>query len=358
MAKIFIVEDEKEIRENMEILLQAEGYEVTSANDGTEAIKKMENVTPDLIISDIMMPLMDGFELYRKVKENIKTKMIPFIFLTAKSDAASLRYGMNLGADDYITKPYSTDDLLRAIKIRLERYNTINERIDEIRDSISKYVPHELRTPLVSILGYSQIILSEIESLEQNEVFDMVERINLGAKRLHNRIEKFIQLSDLEPVNKDIWFGEDSISNIDNGLIKDVIDIHYFIKERLDDIEINIEPAIIKIPGRYLKNIIKEILENAVKFSEYGKPIKTKGYKVENAFYLEVRDSGIGMSENEINRIGAFQQFRREFYQKEGNGLGLIYVKKILQIIGGNLSIESYKNQYTFVKMSIPIMQI
>lgn len=356
MNKILLVEDEKEIRENIEILLESEGFRVKSAVDGLDALKKIEKNIPDLIISDIMMPFLDGFELYQKVKENVKTKIIPFIFLTAKSDATSVRYGMNLGADDYITKPYASEDLLRAVRIRLEKYKVMNEQIDEIRDSISKYVPHELRTPLVSIMGYAQVIQSDIDSLEKNEITDMVERISIGAKRLHNRIEKFIQLSDLEPINKNFWIGEGAISRISYKIIEEMILSEYIIRDRKDEIEINVMDSQIKIPLRYLKIIIKEVLENAVKFSEPGNKILIDG-SIKNKYYLfEVKDFGLGMNENDIDRIGAFKQFNRDIHQQEGNGLGLIFVKRVLQIIGGEMKIESKKREFTKVILKIPLL--
>ncbi|MGE5798425.1 MAG: response regulator, partial [Ignavibacteria bacterium] len=152
MKKILVVEDEKELSDNIRILLEAEGYSVILVENGLEALKVIDKENPDLIISDIMMPFMNGYELFETVKEDLKTKIIPFIFLTAKNDMPALRYGMNLGADDYLIKPFTPEDLLQSIKTCFSKSQALSRQLDEIRENISHYIPHELRTPLVSIL--------------------------------------------------------------------------------------------------------------------------------------------------------------------------------------------------------------
>jgi len=355
MKIILIVEDEDEIRENLEILLGAEGYEVCSACNGLEALNKLEIKVPDLILSDIMMPQLDGVEFFQKVKENEKTKSIPFIFLTAKNDHTSLRQGMNLGADDYISKPFSTDDLLRAINVRLEIHKTINRQIEEVRDSISKYVPHELRTPLVAIMGYTQIILSENDTIEKKEIMEMVDRINYAAKRLYNRIEKFIQLSELESLNKNKSPFENDICKIDDELIKEISIYHHMVRERNGVIQSDIEPAVLKFGSRLLNIIITELLENAVKFSKQDSPIIVKGKKDSKFYILEVKDFGIGMDKLQIQRIAPSQQFDSHIIQQEGIGLGLVIVKNILEMIKGEFKVESVKNSHTSIIVNLPL---
>jgi two-component system, sensor histidine kinase and response regulator len=352
MKKILIIEDEKQLLNNISLLLRNEGYEVIPKDNGLEALKFLEQFTPDLIISDIMMPYINGIELLQRIKNNPKIKFIPFLFLTAKSDNVSIRKGMNLGADDYITKPFSSDDLLKSIKIRLEKGEMINNHIDEIRESISKYVPHELRTPLVTILGYSQLILSDKNSFDKNELIDMVDRIKISANRLNNRIEKFIRLSEVESFSVD--YKEENIGNsfFNNSMIKELISSNYFIKNRKDNIKVSVEFEEVALSNEILQIIIKEVLENAVKFSKPGSPIIITGKKEDKIYCLQVKDFGIGMDEFQIANIGAFRQFDRANYQQEGNGLGLIFVKKILQKAGGEIYIESKINEYTNVKLN------
>ncbi|MFH1196455.1 MAG: response regulator [bacterium] len=354
MSKILVVEDEKDIRENLELLLNSEGYDVVCAEDGLKAWQMLGKITPELIISDIMMPYMDGLELFQKVRECEKTKIIPFIFLTAKNDMSSIRMGMNLGADDYITKPFLSDDLLAAIKIRLERYDSFNKQIENICDNISKYVPHELRTPLVAIMGYSQLIISEEESLKKTEIMDMIDRINFAAKRLHNRIEKFIQFGELDQVSIKIESGETYFSEIDNDLIKEILLSNYLTKERKQDFEVSMETNFVRIPNRYLKLLLNELIENAVKFSETGKSVIVKGASKDHIYSIDITDFGTGMTADEINLLGAFKQVNREIHQQEGNGLGLEIVKNIIKYFNGQIKITSAKNSFTTISITLP----
>lgn len=357
MKKILLVEDEKELRDNIRILLESEGYIVNLAENGLEALKTIDTDYPDLIISDIMMPFMNGYELFETVKEDLKAKIIPFIFLTAKSDIHSMRYGMNLGADDYLTKPFTQEDLLQSIKIRFDKSEALSKRINEIRNNISKYIPHELRTPLVSILGFSEIIISDIDTLEKEDILHMVGNIIFGAKRLHKRIEKFIELIGLDRIPNNSWITGCKKSNINEALIKGVIYQNDIIEERKEKIEISIEFAELSIPDIYLKILINELLENSVKFSEPDKTVFITGMKAGKFYELVFQDSGRGMSKYEISNIGTFEQFEREKYQQEGNGLGLAIIKKILDKCGGKINIKSEKYSFTDVNISIPLAQ-
>jgi DNA-binding LytR/AlgR family response regulator len=121
MKKILLIEDEEDILANIKYILEANGYKILTATDGTAGFETARKEMPDLIISDIMMPGYDGYELKEKIDSNKKTKCIPFIFLTAKTDMQDLRNGMNLGADDYLVKPIKTDELLKSIEARFKR---------------------------------------------------------------------------------------------------------------------------------------------------------------------------------------------------------------------------------------------
>jgi len=347
MKKILIVEDELGLRENIIALLEIRGFEIIPAVDGMDALKKLEFITPDLIISDIMMPYLDGYELFKRIKENEKTKFIPFLFLTAKSDLTSIRQGMSLGADDYVTKPFSSEDLLKAINTRIAKVESYDEKIEQVKKNIRSALPHELRTPLIGILGYSEIILSDQFDMSKDEIIEMVERISFSAKRLHNRIEKFLQIADLDLITKTSIVNESIECVVSNDEVKLSCFDHLHIKERLHDIELNLEPAFLKFHNRFLHMVLREILENAVKFSHNGTHIFVKGEKKDSVYLLTITDFGIGMHQNEIDNIQTFNQFDRDFHQLDGNGLGLAFVKKAMGYFDGSLVIESQKNKFT-----------
>ena len=354
--KILVLEDEKNIMNNLVELLEAENFTVFTGYNGIEGTEKLKQFKPDLILCDIMMPHMNGIEFYNYVKKDFETRFIPFIFLTAKTDLSSIRAGLNLGVDDYITKPFSASDLLKSIEIRLKKQSEFNGQFNSLIQNINMYIPHELRTPLVAIIGFSELMLSDIESMEKKEIKEVTERILWSAHRLHNRIEKFITYSDLNLSASEGNAGEiDKTILINEEFLGNIIAEHYYVSERADTIKYEIEEALLKIHENRLIRLLKEILENAVKFSLGGSEITVTGKKANSGYIITVKDLGTGMSEEEIRNVGTFQQFSRETHSQEGNGLGLVIAKKILDMIGGSLSIESKKGSYTSVTVNIPL---
>jgi two-component system, OmpR family, alkaline phosphatase synthesis response regulator PhoP len=176
MTKILVIEDELDVRENLVDLLEANDYEVRSAENGfLGAVLALEHI-PDLIVCDVMMPEVDGHEVLQALRQSSTTAMIPFIFLTAMADIQSIRKGMELGADDYLTKPFENIDLLKAIEVKIERKNAI-EKIyvkDEISEALSKVLiaAHmlenteiEKRNQFIEIIG--NVCVFEIELLSK-----------------------------------------------------------------------------------------------------------------------------------------------------------------------------------------------
>ena len=161
MIKVLVIEDEVTILENISDYLSMNDFQVYTATNGNDGFKLALSVNPDIIISDIMMPGMNGLELLKSLRNDNNTAEIPLIFLTAKSEDNDLRMAMNLGADDYVKKPFRNSDLMASINTRLKKVKVAQERskkqLDEIRYSLTVSLPHELYTPLNGIMGYSQL---------------------------------------------------------------------------------------------------------------------------------------------------------------------------------------------------------
>ena len=152
MTKIIVIEDEEHVRDILCEMLSAEQFEVIKSANGKIGIELAKEKLPDLIICDVMMPELDGYGVLEELRKNKYTQTIPFIFLTAKAAKQDLREGMDLGADDYLTKPFSRDSLLKAVNVRLQKKAAVIQESEEkekiLRDRISFALPHELRTPL------------------------------------------------------------------------------------------------------------------------------------------------------------------------------------------------------------------
>lgn len=359
MKKILVVEDDPRLKSNISELLQAEGYNTNCASNGLEALNYIREEVPDLIISDIMMPMMDGMEFIKRIQSNSNTSSIPFIFLTAKVEAFDIRNGMNLGADDYITKPFKTAELLKAVSVRLKKKENVIHHFEEMKTDIASKVPHELRTPLVSIFGYSDIILDEIDNLSNDEIKSYVKMIRSAGEKIHERVEKFLIYTELELLYTGMECGE-RIKNETFLINQEEFEWNFLdmVKEkgRGDDLLISIDDCTIGIAKNYLVVILKELLENAVKFSKPSTQIKLLGFSEEGYYKIVVSDEGRGINKSEIEKIEAFRQFERDGYRKEGVGLGLAIVKKILEIFKGSMSIDSRTDIGTTVTALIPAL--
>ena len=140
MKKILVIEDNTEVRENLEEILELSGYDVSSAEDGKVGVDQVLAQRPDLIICDVMMPRLDGFGVLNILSKRADTADIPFIFLTAKAEKSDFRRGMNLGADDYITKPFYKDELLAVIETRLKKSDQLRKKFDQTESGLSAFI--------------------------------------------------------------------------------------------------------------------------------------------------------------------------------------------------------------------------
>ncbi len=358
MKKILVVEDETVIRENISELLETEGFEVISAEDGYEGYNIALNSLPDLILSDIRMPRMDGLDMLKKLQNNPLTSAIPFIFLSAKVEPQDIRDGMTLGADDYLLKPYKSTDLLSAIDSRFKKKEKCQSVGEIIRFSLVKRVQHELRTPLVSILGFSEMILKDIESLTKEELSVMADKINFSGSRLLRRVEKLLVYVDLlldenSPETRSKI--KENVYKIDHNFLTSRLSQKAYLFNRANDIETHFENNTIMITDQHYEFIINELVENSIKYSHTGSIINITGQPNGKFYLTTVKDSGVGIKSIGVDKISLFNQFGKEDETKEGLGLGLAIVKKIVELNNGYIKIDSKENSHTIFEFGIPL---
>jgi len=360
MSKILVIEDTELIRENLADILEFSGYEVYTAENGKIGVELAIKHLPDVILSDILMPVMSGYEVLETLRSNPSTFFIPFIFLSAKADRENIRHGMALGADDYITKPYKNDDLLASIKVRLEKTKNIREKADEkisqIRNVLSTSLPHEMLTPLNGINGFSQLLLNDLKDLEKDEIELMVRNIHNSGKRLNHLIDNYILYNQLNVLGKNY----ENLTSVKKSFIPSfkIHEISNDLKSEYNreiDIQTYDDELVLETNDILFSKIIFEILDNALKFSKKG-IIQLKAYAKEDNFHITIRDEGRGMTEEQINSIEAFTQFDRDDYEQQGMGLGLCIVKTIINLIDGEFNIQSELEEFTEVNIGIPII--
>ena len=198
--QILIVEDDLAMSSGIRDVLEMNGYRVQLAENGVEGLKTLELFRPDLIISDIMMPEMDGFEFLEQVRRHPRWAAVPFIFLTAKGQRPDIRAGKQLGADDYLVKSVDLEDLLVVVRAKLDRALTIQQQsrreMDDLKRNLLNMLSHEFRTPLTYITGYVDLIQEGEWSAEDLQKF--LGRIKGGSNRLNRLVEDFLLLVRFE----------------------------------------------------------------------------------------------------------------------------------------------------------------
>ena len=362
MTKILVIEDEESIRENILELLEAENFQGIGATNGKIGIKMAIDQIPDLILCDMMMPEVDGYGVLKALRSEPLTSTIPFIFLTAKADKSDIRKGMELGADDYITKPCTPQELLKAITIRLEKHKTISKQsqktLDELRTNISMSIPHELRTPLNAILGFSELIMSEYQVFNESDILEMIGQINTSGHRLYRLIQNFLLYTELEiaATNPELLKEmRNSEFSCVQSLLTQKAQQQAKLVNRTDDLQLNLHDSSVAMDSIRLTKIVEELLDNAFKFSLEGTPVLLSTLVENQTFVLSVKDQGRGMTADQIAHLEAYRQFDRKIYQQAGLGLGLAIVQRLAELHGGEFKIESLPQQETIVCVSLPV---
>jgi len=362
MAKVLVVDDEPSIREFIVVTLRNHGFQTLSAMNGAEGLKLAKAQYPDLILCDVRMDLMGGYEMLSLIREDPLTQSIPFILITAMQGRTGMRQGMELGADDYITKPFTAPELLAAVNGRLQKYYTVLERAEqrltELRSQLSTSLPHELRTPLNGIMGYADIMRKQFAELEPLEVAQMSERIYKNATRLHRLIENFLIYAQLEILQTD----REKIIGLTRHRVEDVAKVIDTIARkktyeaaRSNDLDLRLTNANLAISADYFAKIFEELFDNALHFSKKGTPIRVHSKTNGTNFVIAVSDEGRGMNPEQIRDIGAYRQFDRKIYEQQGSGLGLVVSKSLVEVHGGTFLIESEYGKYTTITVTFPL---
>lgn len=352
--KILLVDDELNIRETTSEFLIYKNYEVKSASNGQEALDIIEYWIPDLILCDIMMPIMDGTKFHDIIKENKALVAIPFIFMTAKKEDNLMRKCMLNGADDFISKPFKTKELLNIIETKIDRFQKIKNVHNNLYVGEKKYFLHEVNTPLNGILGSIDLLLENANELEKEDRKDFYNAIKISGERLNRTMQNLILYESLK--NNELNFSNNEDCEILNVFLKTKKKILNTYKNQEKRITFQIDKSNLKISKKNLNFILFELIDNALKFSPTDTIIIISGEKYNDTYYeLIIRDFGIGFSPKELQTINAAQQFNRDEREQQGLGLGLYLSKTIIKKIKGVFSIISNENKGTKISLFLPL---
>lgn len=364
MPKILVIEDEEPIRENIIETLELDGFQVFGAPNGRDGVALALAEKPDLIICDIMMQHLDGYGVLEEVRKHEDTASIPFIFITAKADRQSMRQGMELGADDYITKPFTTAELLSAVHMRMRRHQAISTEsmraLEQLQRQLVQVVAHELRTPLTSINMAVELLWRDHDDLAPDQVESVIDTLATGNRRLNRLVEQMVYMVQLEGgmLNGESIAQHGYPTPLWSILIASINMAKSFAQRR-SNINVTIDEH---NPGTYvlcdqraLEQAFAELIANAIAYSPDGMQVAVTQWLDQGRLWISIVDHGQGMTPEQIEQaFKAFTQIDREKNEQQGMGLGLSLAQRIITLHGGTLDLHSAPGEGTQVTVTLP----
>ena len=351
---ILVVDD---ISKNLQVvgtLLRKEGYRIVPATSGAQALERVRAEAPDLILLDLMMPEMDGLEVCRRLKAEPLTQPIPVIFLTASNEMEHLVQGFEVGAVDYVTKPFNPPELLARVRTHLELKHA-RERLREMNDEKNEFMgiaAHDLRNPLGAILGYSEMVLEEMEALRSStdaavgraagEASQCTERIRDTSRRMAGMVQNLLDANRIERGEMVLALAPTDLAPTLNQVIETQRP-HAMAKEQTIQLQTETAPVMVQVDPGVALQVIENLISNAVKYSPPGKVITVRLQRHAQAVRVEVQDQGPGLSAEDQKKL--FGKFARLSAKPTGGehstGLGLSIVKKMVEAMHGKVWCES-----------------
>jgi two-component system, sensor histidine kinase and response regulator len=357
--KILVIDDEKRLRSNLAEILTLNNYDVYEASDGTEGLKKTISVEPDIILCDIMMPKSDGYDFIDQLNRTTLSH-IPVIFITAKSDREDERKGMNLGAEDYIRKPFTIDEVIKSVEARFKKINKRTEQVKNYSDNSTYELArlinsHNIRSSVNIILGMSGILKNiSSDNIDADDLKSTLGYIEQSGWQLISSINNlyYYELTKLKrPDFLEIGpFEEgDTLSSKTNFLVSKYGKLY----NREKDFNLNIVGEKISFSLSVFDYIIEELILNAVKFTALHTKIIIDVFSDNYILKIKIQDNGGGFNINNLNEIIPFKKFNdRE--DVPGFGLGLYNIKRFTELLNGSMKITNLENNFS-VSLEIPM---
>ncbi len=356
---VLLAEDDPYLTEVCAEYLREVGFKVVTASTGRSAIAIARQSLPDVIVSDIMMGDGNGFYLLESLKRGTETHLIPFIFITARDSRQDIRQGMVLGADDYITKPFSMTELETAVRSQIEKQHSRTGAGAFFDQRYLTSMPHEMRTPLNGILGTADLLRDSLRRGSYPSPGELVENLDIlheSGLRLLRLIENYLLFYDLrlaaaKPGSVYEFSSKATQFPPPDSFFSDLEKKH----GRKGDIHFEMEVARVPVDQSLAEKAIFEIVDNALKFSNPRDPVHICGLAEKGRYTVTVADYGPGMTKEQIAGVSPFTQFDRDVLEQQGLGLGLCIVRLIADVCGLEMVLSSESGGGTRVSLTFPI---
>ena len=357
VATILIVDDNPE---NLDILFQYfehSEFKTLAAQDGHAALLQIMHTRPDLILLDILMPGIDGFETCRRLKGNPSTRDIPVIFLTALSETEEKVKGFDVGGVDYITKPFQYEEVrarvnaqitlrkqqqqLHAQTVALQNMNTQLQTLNASKDKFFSIIAHDLKSPFAGIVVVANLIKENIERWDKDKIIHFSDQLQESVDTLYAFIENLLTWAR---VQQGIMEYRPQFVDFQFLVARNVALLIYNIRQKQIVLNNSIrEPILMFIDVDMIDTVIRNLLSNAVKFTRSGGTIEITTTEDENSVTFAISDTGVGIPDEILTNLFRIDAKTRQVGTEgeQGTGLGLILCKEFIDRHGGNIRVES-----------------
>ena len=362
--KILIVDDVVSNVLLLKILLTNEKFQVCTASNGNQCIEQAKKEKPDLILLDVMMPDISGFDTAVILKKDPETMEIPIIFLTALNSPADLVKGFQVGANDFLTKPFNKEELVMRVMHQIQlvaakriivQQNIELKRTISNRDKMYSVIAHDLRSPMASIRMVLNLAVNVVspESVGE-EIFGLLDKANRESEETHDLLDNLLKWTKSQTGRLNVVYQDVDLDDI----VPAVVDIFKMIAE-MKKIDLHYLPAEEKLTvhgdNDMIKTVIRNFLSNAIKFTPEGKSIEVF-YKKEGDFArISVRDHGVGIAADRVESIFRKGETTYGTGGEEGSGLGLQLCQDFARKNGGDAMVESILGEGSTFSFTIPL---
>ena len=362
--KILIVDDVVSNVLLLKILLTNEKFQVCTASNGKQCIEVAQNEHPDLILLDVMMPDLNGFDTAVILKKDPSTQEIPIIFLTALNNPNDLVKGFQVGANDFLTKPFNKEELVMRVMHQIQlvaakriivRQNEELKRTISNRDKMYSVIAHDLRSPMASIRMVLNLAVNVVSpEMVGDEIFGLLDKANRESEETHDLLDNLLKWTKSQTGRLNVVYQDLDLDDIVPG----VVDIFKMIAE-MKKIDLKYLPAeeklIVRADNDMIKTIIRNFLSNAVKFTPAGKGIEVFYTREGDFARVSVRDHGVGVEPERVETIFHKGETTYGTGGEEGSGLGLQLCQDFARKNGGEAQVESTLGEGSTFSFTIPL---
>lgn len=364
--RILVVDDAPDNVLLVQTILEEEGYEISSADNGFSALAQIEKSPPDLVLLDVMMPGMDGYEVTQRIRQNSKLPFIPILLITAH-DSASVVQGLDLGADDFIRKPVEMDELLARVRSLLRLKHSVDQR-DRIalqREDFVSRLAHDLRTPLVAADKMLNLMQQGALGDISPPMRDAMTTMTRSNKNLIAMVNMLLEVYRYEAGRKTLSFAPIDLRQMLSEVIEELAPLADSKSLSVNlDLDQKVEagsPCTIRGDRLELYRLFTNLIGNAIKFTDAGRvdirlscPINADSYsdKVIPFATIEIQDTGPGISTAEQAKL--FERFGPGTHKRSGTGLGLHLCRQIVEAHHGSIEAQSQVGEGSLFIVRLP----